>query len=207
MPIAGSGVRLRGVRRTVPHDMPPRAGLPSAPMTILEVDYGIPSDDELARLRAGERIFILSAGLKGAVPILLGEFLRAAHVPQAERLYGIVVVVVALSVLVQGSSVPALARALKVPMRMTAPEPWTVGVRLRDEPEGVHRLTVSKGSAADGATVESLSDQAGDIWVSIVVRESGLVAVRADTELQAGDEVVVLAEPELVEQLSGLFRG
>jgi len=160
-----------------------------------------------ARLRTGERMFILSAGLKGAVPILLGEFLRAAHVPQAERLYGIVVVVVALSVLVQGSSVPALARALKVPMRMTAPEPWTVGVRLRDEPEGVHRLTVSKGSAADGATVESLSDQAGDIWVSIVVRESGLVAVRADTELQAGDEVVVLAEPEFVEQLSGLFRG
>jgi len=159
------------------------------------------------RLRAGERIFILSAGLKGAVPILLGEFLRAAHVPQAERLYGIVVVVVALSVGVQGSSVPALARALKVPMRMTAPEPWTVGVRLRDEPEGVHRLTVGTGSAADGTTVESLSEQAGDIWVSIVVRASGLVPVRADTELRAGDEVVVLAESELTDTLRSLFRG
>jgi len=160
-----------------------------------------------ARLRVGERAFILSAGLKGAVPILLGEFLRAAHVPQAERLYGIVVVVVALSVLIQGSSVPAIARALKVPMRTTALEPWTVGVRLRDKPEGVHRLTVSKGSAADGASVESLSDQAGDIWVSIVVRASGLVPVRADTELQAGDEVVVLAEPELTDPLRSLFRG
>ncbi|WP_293222332.1 cation:proton antiporter [Mycolicibacterium sp.] len=160
-----------------------------------------------ARLKAGERAFILSAGLKGAVPILLGEFLRAAHVPQAERLYGIVVVVVALSVGVQGSVVPTLARVLKVPMRMTAPEPWTVGVRLRDEPEGVHRLTVGAGSVAEGATVESLSDQAGDIWVSIVVRASGLVPVRADTELRAGDEVVVLAESELTEQLRELFRG
>jgi cell volume regulation protein A len=92
-------------------------------------------------------------------------------------------------------------------MRMTAPEPWTVGVRLRDEPEGVHRLTVGTGSAADGASVESLSDQAGDIWVSIVVRASGLVPVRADTELRAGDEVVVLAEPELTETLRSLFRG
>lgn len=159
------------------------------------------------RLRAGERVFILSSGLKGAVPILLGEFLRAAHVSQAERLYGIVVVVVALSVGVQGSAVPALARALKVPMRMTAPEPWTVGVRLRDEPEGVHRLTVGTGSAADGASVESLSDRAGDIWVSIVVRASGLVPVRADTELRAGDDVVVLAERELTETLRSLFRG
>jgi cell volume regulation protein A len=159
------------------------------------------------RLRVGERAFILSAGLKGAVPILLGEFLRAAHVPQADRLYGIIVVVVALSVLIQGSSVPALARALKVPMRTTALEPWTVGVRLRDEPEGVHRLTVSRGSAADGATVESLSERAGDVWVSIVVRASELVPVRADTELRVGDEVVVLAEPDLAEQLGGLFRG
>ena len=46
-----------------------------------------------ARLRTNERIFIMIAGLKGLVPILLGEFLRAAQVPQAERLYGIVVVV------------------------------------------------------------------------------------------------------------------
>ena len=159
------------------------------------------------RLRAGERAFILSAGLKGAVPILLGEFLRAAHIPEAERLYGIVVVVVALSVLIQGSSVPALARALKVPMRATAPEPWTLGVRFRDEPQGVHRLTVSKGSAADGATVENLSDRAGDVWVSIVVRASGLVPVRADTELRAGDEVVILAESELADTLRSLFRG
>ena len=41
---------MRGVRHTVCRDMPPGAGLPSAPMTILEVNYGIPSDDELARL-------------------------------------------------------------------------------------------------------------------------------------------------------------
>jgi cell volume regulation protein A len=68
-------------------------------------------------------------------------------------------------------------------------------------------LTVGTGSAADGTTVESLSEQAGDIWVSIVVRASGLVPVRADTELRAGDEVVVLAESELTDTLRSLFRG
>jgi potassium/hydrogen antiporter len=157
------------------------------------------------RLRRNERAFILIAGLKGAVPILLGEFLRAAHVPQAERLYGIVVVVVAFSVLVQGSSVPALARVLHLPMRTTDPEPWGIGVRLRDEPQGVHRLTVAPGSTADGATVENLGDHIGDIWVSIVVRTSGLIPVRADTELRSGDDVVILAEPELADTLATLF--
>ena len=34
-----------------------------------------------ARLRRNELAFVLFAGLKGAGPILLGEYLRAAQVP------------------------------------------------------------------------------------------------------------------------------
>jgi cell volume regulation protein A len=158
------------------------------------------------QLQRNERVFILVAGLKGAVPILLGEFLRAAHVPDAERLYGIVVVVVAFSVLVQGSSVPAIARLLRLPVRTVGPEPWAIDVRLQDEPHGVHRLTVASGSAAEGSTIEDLGDRAGDIWVSMVVRTSALVPVRAETELQAGDDVVILADPELRDTLAGLFH-
>ncbi|HEY3604254.1 MAG TPA: cation:proton antiporter [Sporichthyaceae bacterium] len=63
-----------------------------------------------SRLSAGERVFVLWAGLKGAVPVLLGTFLLSRHVADAERLYGIVVVVVMFSVVVQGSSVPLVAR-------------------------------------------------------------------------------------------------
>jgi hypothetical protein len=39
------------------------------------------------RLAWGERLFVLWAGLKGAVPILLGSFLLTAGVPDASRLY------------------------------------------------------------------------------------------------------------------------
>ena len=157
------------------------------------------------QLQRKERVFILAAGLKGAVPILLGEFLRAAHVPEAERLYGIVVVVVAFSVLVQGSSVPGIAKLLGLPMRTVEPEPWAISVRLQDEPHGIHRLTVASGSVAEGCTIEDFGDHAGDVWVSIVVRTSGLVPVRAETELRAGDQVIVLADPELHDTLAALF--
>ncbi|BDE13473.1 MULTISPECIES: cation:proton antiporter domain-containing protein [Mycobacterium] len=157
------------------------------------------------QLKRNERAFILFAGLKGAVPILLGELLRAAHIADAERLYGIVVVVVIFSVLVQGSLVPGAAKLLRLPMRTVQTQPWEIGVRLADEPHGVHRFSVASGSAAQGCTVEELSDRVGDIWVSIVVRATGLVAVRGDTELQAGDEVVILADPELRDSLAALF--
>jgi len=70
-----------------------------------------------ARLRTGERLFIAWCGLKGAVPILLGTFLLTGAVPDASRLYHIIVVVVTFSVVVQGGLVPAVARWCRVPMR------------------------------------------------------------------------------------------
>ncbi len=79
-----------------------------------------------ARLRRNEAGFVLFAGLKGAVPILLGELLRGAQVAQAERLYGIVVVVVVFSVLVQGGLVPAAVRVLRLPTSTVQPEPWAL---------------------------------------------------------------------------------
>ncbi len=158
-----------------------------------------------ARLQRNERQFILFAGLKGAVPILLGELLRAAHVPGADRLYGIVVIVVVLSVAVQGSLVPTVARRLRLPVRTVKPEPWALGVRLRDEPEGAHEFTVATGSPIDGASVDEAAELAGDIWISIVVRDSQLVSVRADTRLRADDTVVIFTDADLPAGLADLF--
>jgi cell volume regulation protein A len=156
-------------------------------------------------LSRGERAFVLFAGLKGAVPILLGTFLFSAHVADPGRLYGIVVVVVVFSVVVQGTLVPTAARLLHLPMRLVEPEPWAFGVRLRAEPEGVHQLEVADGSPADGTTIADLSTTSDDLWVSFVVRSGQLVPVRADTVLRAGDALVVLADVEARDELERLF--
>jgi potassium/hydrogen antiporter len=69
-----------------------------------------------AHLSRGERLFVMWSGLKGAVPILLAAFALLEHVDRADRIYGIVFVLVAFSVLVQGASVPFAAARLGVPM-------------------------------------------------------------------------------------------
>ena len=159
-----------------------------------------------ARLKRNERSFVLFAGLKGAVPILLGSFLLAAHVPGAERLYGIVAVVVVFSVVVQGSLMPAAARLLHVPMRVVEPEPWALGVRLRDEPSDVHQLTVKPGSPADGRTIKDLTDLPREAWISLLVRDGQLVPITGGTRLRAGDNVLTLAPPELNKDLTTIFE-
>jgi potassium/hydrogen antiporter len=70
-----------------------------------------------ARLTNGERLFVMWSGLKGAVPILLASFAVLGGVEDAARIYGIVFVVVAFSVVLQGASIPYAAARLGVPMR------------------------------------------------------------------------------------------
>jgi cell volume regulation protein A len=158
-----------------------------------------------AQLERGERLFVLFAGLKGAVPILLGDLLLAADVPDAERLYGIVVVVVIFSVVVQGSLVPTVARRLGVPMQPVRPEPWAVGVRLQAEPATAHQINIAAGALVDGRTVEEVAELASNIWISIVVRDGVLVPVHGETRLRAGDTVTVLIDGDLPEDVSDLF--
>ncbi|HEX6662376.1 MAG TPA: cation:proton antiporter [Gaiellaceae bacterium] len=65
----------------------------------------------------GERLFVMWSGLKGAVPILLASFVVLGEVKDAQSVYGIVFVVVAFSVVLQGASIPWAAARLRVPMR------------------------------------------------------------------------------------------
>ncbi|WP_162940116.1 cation:proton antiporter [Gryllotalpicola protaetiae] len=71
------------------------------------------------RLAWGERGFVLWAGLKGAVPILLGLLVVSSGIAGAHELYAIVFVVVLVSVVLQGGLVPVLGRVFRVPMRAT----------------------------------------------------------------------------------------
>ena len=66
------------------------------------------------RIPAGERVFLAWAGMRGAVPILLASLALADGVDDARRIYGLVFVVVAASVFVQGMTLPAVANALHV---------------------------------------------------------------------------------------------
>jgi potassium/hydrogen antiporter len=158
------------------------------------------------RLRRGEKIFVMWGGLKGAVPILLGILALLEGVGGASRVYGIIFVVVAFSVVVQGSTMPFLARRLGVPMRSVVPTPWDVSIRLRTEPRTIRRYNVAAGSRALGKPISELP--LGErSWISMVIRRGEPAQPRGSTQLQPGDELLVLSEPEDEPKLVRLFEG
>jgi potassium/hydrogen antiporter len=157
------------------------------------------------RLERGERWFVLLAGLKGAVPILLATFMYAAHLPDYRRLYGVVFVVVLFSVVVQGTSVLPLARRLHLRMHQVALEPWALGVRLQDKPNGVYNLVVAEGSRADGSLLREVPGLPPATWISLVVRDGRLLPAGTDARLQAGDDVLVQSGAAAGDQLGAVF--
>ena len=158
------------------------------------------------RLTPPERVFFLWTGLKGAVPILLGMTIASSGLADSARAYEIIYVIVAFSVTVQGGLVPTLAHRLRIPLRTVEPEPWSLGVRFSKEPEGLHRYHVAAGSPADGSVIGELP--CGEqVWVSLVIRGGNLVTAVADTTLLAGDDVLVLADPDSGPELDRLFNG
>jgi potassium/hydrogen antiporter len=158
-----------------------------------------------ARLRVGERLFVVWGGLKGAVPILLAALALLAPVRDAGRIYSIVFVVVAFSVVVQGTTIPFVASRLGIPMRIVQPEPWDLSIRLRSEPQGLQRYVVAPGSRAAGEAIRDLP--LGDhTWVTLVVRDDRPQQARGSHVFQPGDEVVLLSEEADAAALRRLFE-
>ena len=158
-----------------------------------------------ARLRWAERAFIAWSGLKGAVPILLAAFAVIGGVPKAQSVYGIVFVVVLLSVVGQGTFVPLVATLLRIPIHERPLRPWQISVRLGEEPEAAQELIVGAGSRAEHEELSSLP-LGKNVWVTLVVRDGAAVPPTGSLQLRAGDRVVLLAEPEDVPALARLFR-
>ena len=155
------------------------------------------------RLAWGERAFIALAGLKGAVPILLGLTIWEAGVPGGRQLTTIIFIVVLVSVLLQGSLVPQFAQWFRVPMRTIDQQPYAAGFRFNEEPQGMQRFEVAADSPAAGATIDDLSlGEHG--WISLVRRDGASVPLRGNTRLQQGDEILAFADPDI--DLGGLFR-
>jgi cell volume regulation protein A len=101
--------------------------------------------------------------------------------------------------------VPTVAARTGVPILPVEPRPWSIGMRLRDQPNGVRRHHVVAGHELDGRTVRELH-HAEDVWVSLVVRDGVSLRVRPDTVLRAGDEMLLLVDPSSLPEASRRAR-
>jgi len=142
------------------------------------------------RLPWREQAFLSFAGLRGAVPIVLATIPLVEGVPGAQRLLDVVFVLVVVLTLVQGTSLPFVARRLRV----TVSEVTEVSVDaapLDNLHADLLQVGVPAGSQLHGVYLGELRLPTGAV-VSLVVRDGAGFTPDARTRLKRGDQLLVV---------------
>jgi potassium/hydrogen antiporter len=158
------------------------------------------------RMRWRELSFLSWVGLKGAVPITLATFPLIMGTPQAPLLFDVVFFIVVMSALVQGCTLPMVARWLGLSTPPVAIPSVTLEISsLRHVDGEVVEYTLDHQSRAAGRKVRELALPEG-VVIAMVVRGHQIIPPQGRTEILAGDHVIVVLRPgsrPLVDQIFG----
>lgn len=144
------------------------------------------------RLPWREQLFVSWAGLRGAVPIVVATIPVTAGVPGSTRVLDVVFVLVVIYTLVQAPTLPLLGRLLHVVDRTLPTDLEVETAPLEEMGADLLQLRVGRGSLLRGVSVTELRLPAG-AQVTLVVRAGTSLVPGPDTQLQAGDSLLVVA--------------
>lgn len=139
-----------------------------------------------------EQALLSWAGLRGAVPIILATIPMVNEVESSRRIFNIVFVLVVVYTLVQGPTLPWLARKLRLGEDTEAADLGIESAPLERLRGHLLSVTIPEGSKMHGVEVSELRLPAGAA-VTLVVREGTSFVPLPSTVLRRGDELLVVA--------------
>ncbi|GJM16244.1 MAG: K+/H+ antiporter [Thermodesulfobacteriota bacterium] len=152
-----------------------------------------------------EKTFISWVGLRGAVPIILATFPLLAGVPKADILFNVVFFIVITSVLVQGTTIPLVAKWLGV----NAPEIKTKTEHVEfefnyDENSQKTEIVIPQDSSAIGKQVVELGLPESAIII-LIKRENSSIVPRGTTVIEGGDKLLFISENDDLPKIKSIL--
>jgi len=152
-----------------------------------------------------EKALVAWVGLRGAVPIILATFPLLTGLPDAELIFNVVFFIVLTSALLQGWSIPAAARLLK----LDAPFEQKRRYPIEFAPvEGVDTelidLIIPYHSAAAGRSIVELN-LPSDSLIVLISRADNFIVPSGGTLLQDGDTILVLVNKNNLSQVRSIL--
>jgi cell volume regulation protein A len=139
-----------------------------------------------------QQAFLSWAGLRGAVPIVLATFPLTARVPGAEAVFDTVFVLVVVFTLLQGWSLPWVARRLGIATPLAPREVQVESAPLEELDADLLQLTVPEGSRLHGVYLPELR-LPEDAAVVLIVRDGRSFVPDEHTRLHHGDQALLVS--------------
>ena len=147
------------------------------------------------RVPVRDQAFISWAGLRGAVPIVLATIPMSVGLPGAERIFDVVFLLVVVFTLVQGPTLPWVARRLGVTEESSPRDIAIESAPLEDIDATLLQFSVSPQSRLVGVEVAELRLPSG-AGLSLVLRDGQIFVPGPTTTLRADDHALVATARE-----------
>lgn len=159
-----------------------------------------------SRLTLNEKGLVSWVGLRGSVPIVLATFPLVAGVDKAETIFNLVFFIVLTSAILQGSSIPMVARLLKVGSDgPTKPFAQSDSEALADISKKIQELHVPAHSPVVGKQLVEIS-LPKDVLVVYIQRDDNYLIPHGNSVITAGDLLFVLADAKALDTLRALIN-
>ncbi|WAM00221.1 potassium/proton antiporter [Streptomyces sp. Je 1-369] len=139
-----------------------------------------------------EKALLSWAGLRGAVPIILATIPMVSGVDDSQRIFNIVFVLVVVYTLIQGPTLPWLARKLRLGDSSEAADLGIESAPLERLQGHLLSVDIPRESRMHGVEVAELRLPTGSA-VTLVVRDGESFVPLPTTVLRRGDELLVVA--------------
>lgn len=155
-----------------------------------------------SQFTTNEKLLLGWAGLRGAVPIVLGTFALSEDINNSETIFHVVFFIVLVSALVQGTTLEKVAKKLGV-VEADTEDSEAIRARQDDLKERIEFLVMSQHSIA-GATVSEvgLPKQA---QIKKIVRGTKSIKPDPKSVIRPGDCIVVVVPVLLRPELEDVF--
>lgn len=144
-----------------------------------------------------DKAYISWVGLRGAVPIIFAILPLAAEVPGSRTIFNIVFILTIVSLLFQGTSLPAIARWLGLAEKPKQYKPFKAfDVEFPEEiKSAMSEILVTEETLKHGKNLIEMP-LPGKTLVVMVKREDHYFIPTGQTELHAGDKLLLISDDE-----------
>ena len=139
-----------------------------------------------------QQILVSFVGLRGAASIVFAIMAITGVAALNTELFNIVFCIVLISISLQGSLIPRVARGLDM-LDAQSDVMKTFNDYSENSEMQFSQITIDPGSAWEGKHVMELS-LPGNVLIALVIRGSERIVARGDTLLQAGDKAIVVTK-------------